>query len=93
MGDELESEFERYKRTYEELKLRVERLSAYQRMSQELQSRMEDLVRQVQELAEEQEEGETEITWESRNCTTCGEPFISHLDSPTCPECRGLSEG
>lgn len=88
MGEELESEFERYKRTYDDLKLRVERLSQYQRMYQELQTRMDDLVRQVQELSEQEAEGETEIAWEERTCTECGRSFLSHADSPRCPECQ-----
>ena len=88
MGEELESEFERYKRTYDDLKLRVERLSQYQRMYQELQTRMDDLVRQVQELAEDQDEGETEIAWETHTCTQCGTTYMSHADTALCPDCQ-----
>lgn len=88
MGEELESEFERYKRTYDDLKQRVERLSQYQRMYQELQTRMDDLVRQVQELSEQEGEGETEIAWETRTCTRCGASFMSHADASECPDCQ-----
>lgn len=93
-----EDEFTRYKRLYEELQQRVQRLSLYNNLFEEVRHRIDDLSRQVEgfpgleELRAELEalaSSQDEMAVESveRTCVRCGKPFLAHMDTDICPHC------
>ena len=91
-----EDEFTRYRELYADLQKRVERLSLYHHLDEEVRARLAELSEQMEafpgleEFSAELDAlgGETPVVHVERTCPMCGDPFLSHLDELLCQSCR-----
>lgn len=91
-----EDEFANYRQMYDDLQKRVERLSMYHKLYEQVRERVADLAKQIEDFPGLEDisaeldalTNETALLNVERTCMVCNEGFLTHMDDMICPKCR-----